>query len=119
MLTRDQILSIKDLPVEKVEVPEWGGFLFVRGLTAEERDHFESIFIDDEGKQKSKKEALKNIRAKLVVLSACDENGKALFAESDIPALAKKSARALNRIFEAGQRLSGLSKADVEDLSKN
>ena len=117
MLTKDQIFEAKDLVIEKVEVPEWGGDVFVRGMTGTERDSFESSVIDIRGS--SQKVNMSNIRAKLVSLSVCDEKGNRIFEDSDIIELGKKSAFALQRIFDVAQRLSGLSKEEMKALEKN
>ena len=62
---------------------------------------------------------LKNIRARLVVKTACDENGALLFTEDQASYLGKKSAKALDRCFSVAQTLNGLSGNDVEELAKN
>ena len=54
-----------------------------------------------------------------MVAVCVDEEGNQLFSEKDISALGKKSAHALDKIFEVGQRLSGITKEDVDDMSKN
>ena len=41
LLTKESILSVQDLPRELVEVAKWGGSVWVRGMTAGERDMFE------------------------------------------------------------------------------
>lgn len=115
LLTRDQILSADDLGRELVNVPEWGGDVYVRGLTGKERDQFEASMIDQRGKSQSVN--LQNIRAKLAGLSICDESGKRVFTDADLQALAGKSAIALNRVFEVARRLSGLGDNDVEELA--
>jgi len=117
MLTRDQILQANDIQTEEVSVPEWGGTVLVRALDGEERDALEASMI--QGKGKNAQVNLKNLRAKLVARSIVDENGKRLFEDSDIPALAKKSAAALNRVYEVAQRLSGITPEDVDELTKN
>lgn len=117
MLTKDQILGIKDLQIEKVDVPEWGGYVFVRGMTGAERDSFEASVVDIRGS--SQKINMVNVRAKLVSLTACDEEGNRLFEDSDIIELGKKSALALQKVFDVAQRLSGLSKEEVSLLEKN
>jgi hypothetical protein len=117
LLNRDQILQVKDLKTQQVEVPEWGGAVIVRCLTGAARDSFEASLVD--GKGKSRAEGLVNLRARLVALSVVDEEGNPLFTEADIAALGKKSAAALDRIFEAAQRLNRLAQTDVETLAKN
>ena len=117
MLTRDQILNAQDIQTEEVHVSEWGGTVLVRALDGEERDALEASMI--QGKGKNAQVNLKNLRAKLVARSMVDENGKRLFEDGDIPALAKKSAAALNRVYEVAQRLSGITPEDVDELTKN
>ena len=117
LLTRDAILGADDLPKELVPVPEWGGEVYVRALAGAERDAFEQSIVERKGK--STKMNLRNMRAKLVALSAVDEDGKRLFSEEDAKLLGRKSALALNRVFEVAQRLSGLSSDDMDEMTKN
>ena len=116
-LTRDAILKAHDLPTEDVEVPEWGGVVRVRGLTGAERDAFEQSIVEQRGK--NTRMNLRNIRAKLVALTVVDEEGNRVFSDEDAEALGKKSAAALDRVFAAAQRLSGLRPEDVEELAGN
>ena len=116
-LTRDAILQADDLPAEDVEVPEWGGTVRVRGLTGAERDAFEASIVEQRGKTTHFK--MENLRARLVALSVVGEDGKRIFSDSDVKALGRKSAVALQRVFKAAQRLSGLTAEDVEELAKN
>ena len=117
MLTKDQIFEIKDLQVELVDVPEWGGQVYVRGMSGSERDAFEASVVDLRGS--TQKVNMQNIRARLVSLTTCDQEGNRLFSDSDIIELGKKSAIALQRIFDVAQRLSGLSKEEMNLLEKN
>src|SRR5690606_40748699 len=98
LLSRDAILQAQDLPTERVEIPEWNGEVIVRGLTAAERDQFEQSIVETRGKDT--RVNLRNIRAKLVALCVVDEEGKRLFKDEDAELLGRKSAVALNRIFE-------------------
>jgi len=117
LLTREAILQADDLPRELVEVPEWGGALYVRALTGAERDAFEQSIVETRGK--NTRMNLRNIRARLVALTVIDEDGNRLFSDDDVEALGRKSAAALNRVFEVAQRLSGLRPEDVEELAGN
>ena len=118
LLKRDEILAAVDRPVETVSVPEWGGEVLVQGLTGVQRDDLEMSIISTNGK-KTPNVDMHNLRAKLCALCMVDESGKRLFADADVRELGRKSASALQRVFEAAQRLSGLSNADVEELTKN
>lgn len=117
ILTREQILQAQDLHTEEVAVPEWGGSVLVRGMTGTERDAFEASILEMNGK--GSRMDMRNLRAKLAALCMVDEQGERVFTEKDAGELGKKSATALSRVFEAAQRLSGLTAADVEELQKN
>jgi hypothetical protein len=114
-LTRNDILNADDLIKEKVEVPEWGGDVWVITMTGTGRDRFEESVFDVEKNERK----FSNIRAKLVSCTCANEKGRLLFKESDIPALGQKSSKALDRVFAVARRLNGISAADVKDLEKN
>ena len=115
-LKRDDILTADDIARELVPVPEWGGEVWVKGMSGTERDNFEAGIIERRGKDTNVN--MKNIRAKLAAACLCDENGKRLFADADIPALAAKSAAALQRVFAVAQRLSGIGDDEVKELAE-
>lgn len=114
ILSKANILSASDIQKELVTVVEWGGEVFVKGLSGAERDQFENSIISMRGKDQ--KINLSNIRAKLASLSICDEDGNRLFTDADVLALSQKSAAALQRVFSVAQRLSGLAEEDVKEL---
>ena len=118
-LTKEAILNADDIKTEVVPVPEWGGKVMIRALTGKERDSFESSMVQMKGKTREMK--FDNLRARLVVLSIVfpNEPTRRMFNELEIGALGNKSAAALDRVFDAAQRLSGLRKEDVEELIKN
>jgi hypothetical protein len=119
VLTREDVLAAKDTQIEPVEVPEWGGMLYVRGLSGTDRDAFELAMIEQRGKKQEVN--LRNLRAKLIVRCAVDsedpDTAKPIFKLEDIEALGKKSAAALQRVYIVAQRVSGLSNEDVEELT--
>jgi hypothetical protein len=123
LLTKAQILAADDLLREVVPVPEWGGEVMVRGLDGAARDQYEAEFLligeIQAGERPTYELDLLNARARLVALSVVDENDQRLFSDEDVVDLGKKSAQALDRVYEVAQRLSGLSKQDVEELRKN
>jgi hypothetical protein len=116
-LTKEQILGASDIEIEKVDVSEWGGFVYVKGMTAKQRDDFEASILRQHGKVQ--RVDMSDLRAKLASKSICNADGELLFSEKDIKVLSDKSAGALQRVFEVAQRLSGLSDEDAEDLLKN
>lgn len=112
-LSKDQILSASDLPTREVKVPEWGGCVKVKTLTAGERDAWEQSIYTGDGKP------VENFRARLVVATVIDASGARVFSDADAPALSAKSSVAVDRIFDEAQRLNGIGKKDAEQLEKN
>ena len=94
--------SNKDLPTTDVDVPEWAEalglpqlFVRIRMLTGAERDKFETSLNTKTGNTL-------NVRARLVGLCAVDDKGARLFADDKaIAELGKRSAAALDRLFDA------------------
>ncbi|WP_433225613.1 hypothetical protein [Actinomadura formosensis] len=116
LLSRDQILGAEDRTYEVVTCPEWGGDVRLRSLTGSERDEWENSLVRQVGDKRRLN--ARNMRAKLIALSAVDEHGAPLFSSADVIKLGSKNAAPLDRLFEACQRLSGLSDKDVEELEE-
>lgn len=121
LLTREDILGADDRARELVEVPEWGGSVWVRSLEGIERDRLETSFIrysKPNGKLTADFNTSANdvVRARLCAMAIVDDEWRNLFTEADLLILTHKSARALDRVFQAAQRLSGLTEQDVEAL---
>lgn len=115
-LSREAILGAEDLLKERVEIPEWKGYLNVQTMTGTERDKFESDMLEQRGRKSSMN--LKNYRARLCSLVAVDDNGERIFSNADAAELGKKNAKALDRIFSVAQRLNGLTPEDIEESTK-
>lgn len=113
MLTKEQILQANDLKREVVFVPEWGGEVTVRTLTGEEKDAYEMAMYA------GGKKDLSNIRAGLLARAIVGDDGKRLFTDAEVQALGRKSASALDRVYSAAARLSGISKDDEKEFEKN
>lgn len=115
-LSREAILGAEDLPTEKVQIPEWKGYLNVKTMTGTERDKLESDMLEQRGRKSSMN--LKNYRARLCSLVAVDDKDKRVFTDDDAIELGKKNAKALDRIFSVAQRLNGLTPEDVEESTR-
>jgi hypothetical protein len=110
-LDRASILAITpSLPREEVQVPEWGGTVFVKTMSGTERDRFETLLVENKRR---------NFRGTLAALTVCDEAGKRLFAESDAQALSEHAASALERIATVAIKLNKFTDNDVRELEKN
>lgn len=117
MLTREEILQAQDIEYEVVEVPEWGGEVRVRAMTAAERDAFEASILRQT--KSGVQVEMVNLRARLCAMTIVDEDGKRIFGDSDIAELGKKSAAALQRVFDAAMRLSKFGNEDIQNLAEN
>ncbi len=117
MLNIDTILSTHSIKVEKVEVPEWGGHVYVKVMTGEEKDRYETSFRKKvDGKLVPD---LDNIRAKLVVFTMCDESGVCLATIDHVKALSKQSSTSLDRVVAAAQSINAMSHQEMDEIEKN
>lgn len=117
-LTAKEILAISDIQIEKVNVPEWGGDVYVKGMTGSERDQYEAAMVTSKKPGEARVIDMSDLRAKLCSMTVCDEKGNRLFTEKDVRKLTKKSAAALQRIFKVAQRLSGIGDEDLKELTE-
>lgn len=99
ILTRELILQSPDARTirRKADVPEWGGHVWVHMMSASERDEFEHELFEA---KKAGKDITKDSRAKMVVKSVRDDDGKLLFTDADIDALSRMHFAALDRVLD-------------------
>lgn len=121
LLDKSKILAADDKPTVRVDVPEWGGHVFVRTMSAGERDNYEAEIYDlsKGGKANDAKSMMANARARLLVRTLVDEEGNRLFEDSDMEALGAKSGLVVDKVFTVARKVNGLSEADVDELVGN
>lgn len=103
-LTAVDILSAQDSRIERVDLPELGGFVYVKSMTGRQKDAFDnSLLVTNEGKREV---VPLNARAKYLVHVICDAERNPLFTEADIERLGDKSSAILDRLWKAARRLS-------------
>jgi hypothetical protein len=117
LLSRETILEIDDRKYEVVACPEWGGEVRLRSIKGSQRDAWEQSLMQTNGADR--KMNLRNARAKLIVLCAVDAEDRPLFGPDDLNALGRKNAAPLDRLFDACQKLAGMSKEDVDKLTED
>jgi hypothetical protein len=116
--SKDAILALaRSTKIERVEIDGLDAPIFVRGLSARERDAFEASCMAGKGKARGLN--MDNVRARLLVRSICDANGERVFADHEADALGAVPAAVIDRLFTIAQQLSGLSPTDVDDLAGN
>lgn len=115
-LTKDQILSCVDRPIP-VNVPEWGGTVYVRTFNGRERGQFEYLCLKVqkaiEAQSPDMGATASHYRAWVICHAVCDESGKRLFADDDLDRCMEMNGRAQVRIFNAA---IDASKLDTESL---
>ncbi len=119
LLNKDQILAADRKKFEDVEVKEWGGTVRLQELSASERDLWESeqiiVLSDGAGAKFNPKHA----RARLVVRSLVDEQGKRLFKDDEVAAVGSLSASTMQKLFNKARRLNAISADDMKELEGN
>ncbi len=115
-LGRDAIFAVDDQSIQPLEVPEWGGTVYLRVMTGEERDEYENGMVNPATGKLTKRD---NFRARLAVIVLCNEDGERLFTPGDVGKICKKGGKALDRIFAAGTKLNGMTEDDVKEIKGN
>lgn len=123
-LSADEFLNAPDTVIERVETPELkpGSFVYVRSITAEERGIIESQgALFKEKLQRGKEDPFaRDYTVKFAYLCMCNADGTRMFTDiKAVAALKKKNSAVIGRIAARGQKLSGFSKEDIEELEKN
>ncbi len=123
LLTREALLQKDDLKIEKVELSK--GYVFVREMTGHEKDIWEQSMLKQKPSGNKNKlieyeTTLDDFRAKLAVVTVCDEEGNLIFKPEDVKMLNKMmSATNIEKIVTAAQRLNAISQQDRDEILKN
>lgn len=118
LLSIDAIVAKDDAIYEIVPMPEWGGDVRIRGLTARERDDYEAslYYKAPDGSQKVN---FSGARERLVARGLVDAEGKRLLTDSDAGKLAAKNGKAMERLFDRIRELSGMTNTEIETMVGN
>ena len=73
-LSKEAILSVEDKIIEEVNVPEWGGLIYLKSITGSQRDKYEAAIVDMKGKDPKIK--LEDLKVRLLVLCIVDADGR-------------------------------------------
>lgn len=116
---RDAIMKLAERParVELVEIPAWGKSVYVREVSAGERDHIEAL------KQlaTTRPAAIRSgVRAQFCAYFLSDAEGRRLFqnSASDLGVLDAMPHPGLDQVFDAGIALNEFGPADEESAEK-
>ena len=110
-LTRDEILSAKDLPYKDVEVKEWGGWVRIRTLRGVDRAQLVAALQTDPDK-----EAPTDWIERMLVACITDNKGNKLFDETDIKNLGEKNSGIIQKLFDVADNLNAITGKSMESL---
>lgn len=110
-LTRDQILNAPDRPATVVDVPEWGGELWLAALSAADALTWSAA------SEKNDVPEMAMLLAKCAVKGEHDMDR--LFSDEDAKLLMQKSATVIGRLFKEAADRNGIGKKAQEELRGN
>ena len=115
LLTKEQINEIDDRPTLEVEIPEWGGSVLIRTLSAAQVDDFGASMLDKNGNATK----LQNLHARFAALVLVNEDRSPMYTEQQTAQLGNKSAKSLTRVWDAGRKFNKMDAGDVESAEEN
>lgn len=107
------------LRVVDLFIPEMNETIHVSELSGAQRDAFEKTMISVSPDGTKTKLTIDNVRARLIVMTVVNDEGKLLFAESDAERIGDLGASIVSEIYNVASGLSKISKEDVDELLKN
>ena len=113
---KKMILDYDDIPVEELEVPEWGDIkILIKGMTGKSRANFLKRASGTSGEIE-----FDRFYPELIIATVHDPvTEKPIFEGADRDAINAKSGAALETVAKVAQRLSGLGSSDVEEAKKD
>ncbi len=112
-LSKEQILAAEDLDTVIEPVPEWGGDVTLKMLSAKERINWEQEVFPN-GVVDTEK-----FLTSLVARSLVDESGARMFSDDELDALGAKNPAVIARLREAAAKLNKIGQTDQKEAEKN
>ncbi len=113
---RSLVLAADDIVTEPVEVPEWKVTLHVRTMTGSARADMLNAASDPETGQMDFKSMYPNI---IVATVVNPDTGVPIFTPADVDLLNQKSGKALERVAQAGMKISGMGEEAEKALGND
>lgn len=111
MSIKDQIRAINDIEVELIEVPQWGVTLEVRSMSGKSR----AVLLKEAAQEDGTLDFETLYPAILVACCYDPSTGDAVFESNDREWINEKSAGPVEKLAQAGMRLSGLAKEAIDE----
>jgi hypothetical protein len=114
-LTIADVFGVEDKLSESLDIPEWGGRIYVRVMSAKERSEIEDLYI----KITDAKKETGKFRKELIRRTWVDKSGNLMIIDDAVAThMMNKSALIIERIFEKACEVNGFRQKDVEVLKK-
>jgi len=114
-LSREDINKADDSELLRVEVPKWGGAVYIRVMTVGERDAHE---LEQLAMQKKGEATMDNFRSRFLARCLCDESGALLFpGEEGVADLSKKSVAVCHNLWKEAMRHNALTQEEVDVIA--
>lgn len=114
-LNKEDIVKAKDSELTEVEVPEWGGSVYIGNMDLGDLIDFYDNIDTTAAKKTNTVENVLDILLKILK----DENGVRLFQNKEREALGNKSSEVLLRIFNTCVKVLPMLNRSKEDTKKN
>jgi hypothetical protein len=120
LLTKEQILSGRDRPHEDIDLPELGGRVRIRRMSAHEREAMAHYLQQlDEKKQSGEDVPTVTPLAVVACYSIVDGENRRMFTIEDFKRLSQCDDATLEKIWHVADRLNAFSARAQEALEKN
>lgn len=111
-MNKEKILQATGRKIKRFTIPQWDNMeVAIRSWSAKELQAFTDW-------QKAADQSVE-LFGKVAAMSLCDDEGKLLFTDEDVPALCEKDLDALMLILENATTFNRVSKAEVDKAKKN
>lgn len=116
LLDINSIDSVNDIDIVKENIPEWGGYVFIKQISLKDRLSLESKYLDSSGKFDISN---KDFIVDLVSYCLCDSDGKRIFVnDKDLEILRSKNAKIVMNLFIKCNEHNYGTKEAIESLEK-
>jgi len=113
MLDREQVRKAIRGPIKTVDVPEWGGEVGIRKLSADDLMRLRELLHSEQKPDDF------GMSCELLSLALCDNDGNRLFDPVELRDWDGQQADVMGRLIEATQSHNGVSEAASEATRKN
>lgn len=102
-----EIQKADDRKLEKIEITEWGGVVYIRPLSAAELLEHEKTAAGDDVEPA-------DVSFSLLGQSLVDEEGNRIFSDDKLDVLREKNPRVITRLVKEIERVNGVSGDETE-----